>query len=388
MTNITESNSLDLSKQQIVFVHGSLGMGGAEILRISVLDEMVRRKANVRVVVLRQPGELADRVRKLGVQVDVLSNRGGLFDLPGVLRLAKYFRQHRPQIVQSSQFLTNLHTRLACWFSRVPIHIIEEHGIYKWKRWYHRLLDRWVNARAAGVIACSQRVAESAAQDLGLPVNQVHVVHNCVGHDHLEEGQPIDQYQLRQSLVGGDQPPKRLVGIVGTLRWEKGHKYLLQAWKHLYEQKVLDEHDHLLIAGDGPMGRELQELARGLTNVHFLGTVSDTRRLLAALDLFVLPSINEGFGIAIIEAMAAGVPVISTRSGGIPEIITPFETGVLVEPKNRVELANAIEFALMNREKSFEMAEKGREKVAQCFIPKAYVDRLAEVYRQLSEPSK
>ncbi len=234
-------------------------MGGAEVLRLSVLEEMLRRDdLEIRVCVLRDRGVLADRVVQMGIPLDVLGNRGGLLDVAGVLRLAKYLRRHRPDVVQSSQFLTNLHTRLAGWLARTPSVIIEEHGIYGWKRWYHRMLDRWVNGRAQAVVACSHCVARSAASHLGIDESKITVIHNCAAASHFD---PLvaDAKAGGFDLAGG---PSFSVVTVGTLRWEKGHRFLLQAWKQLHDDAAIAADAQLWIVGSGPLESQLRQKPR------------------------------------------------------------------------------------------------------------------------------
>ena len=372
------------TRPKICFVHGKFDLGGAEVLRLSVLKEMVRRQHNVEMIQLEMPGQLTESVKSIGVPIESLGNQGSLFDMAGIRRLKAFLKTREYDVVQSSQFISNLHTGFACRSLGIKNHIIEEHGIYLWKKFRHRLLDRTFNSRAAAVIACSTKVAESAAVNLNLPVSKIDVVHNCVDDKHLL---PIDpnwksseagQFE-RADLVGAANA-QHLTGIVGTLRWEKGHRFLLEAWQQLQQQNCLSPQHHLLIIGDGPLRRELESFASKLPNVHFLGSVSDTRPVLRCLDLFVLPSVNEGFGIAIIEAMAAGVPVISTRSGGIPEVVTD-GTGILVSPENSAELAAEIKQAIDR--KAPQTIAAARQRVEDHFTPNAYVDRLESIYARL-----
>ena len=372
------------NQPKICFVHGKLGLGGAEVLRLSILKEMIRRQHNIELIQLREPGQLTERVKSLGVPIESLGNRGGLLDRAGIRRLKAFLKTRDYDVVQSSQFTTNLHTGIACRSLGLKNHIIEEHGIYLWKKFHHRLLDRTFNSRAAAVIACSAKVAESAAVNLNLPVGRIDVIHNCVGDEHLlpidPEWKSSDAGQLQRGNLVGTADAQHLTGIVGTLRWEKGHRFLLEAWKQLHQQNQLSPQHHLLMIGDGPLRSELESLASELPNVHFLGSVSNTRSVLRCLDLFVLPSVNEGFGIAIIEAMAAGVPVISTCSGGIPEVVTD-GTGVLVPPENSAELAKAIAETI-HRDVQ-QMIAAARKRVEDHFTPAAYVDRLESIYDRL-----
>jgi glycosyltransferase involved in cell wall biosynthesis len=364
--------------RKIIFVHGTLGLGGAEVLRQSVLEELSRDASlSLRVCVLREEGVLASQIRKLGVPVDFLNNRGGLLDVGGVRRLAGYLRSHDPDVVQSSQFVTNLHTVLAGKMAGVPRIAIEEHGIYTWKRWYHRLLDRWVCSRADYVVACSESVAKSAAKHLAVSPERINVVHNCVASSFLSADQRLSP-ELRHELAGGKS--SLLACMVGTLRWEKGHRFLIEAWKRLVESKRLPEDTVLLIVGDGPLATTLRQQADGLRSVRFLGSRDDVGAILRSSDLFLLPSVNEGFGIAIIEAMAAGVPVISTSSGGIPEIIDHERNGLLVEPGDVDGLVEAIACMASSETLRQRLSRKAQDDVARRFTPAVYCDALRDLW--------
>ena len=369
--------SNDQKRPLLIFVHGSLGTGGAEVLRISVLEELLQRDCmDLRVCVLRERGTLADQVEHLGIPLDVLGNRGGLLDVYGIFRLARYLRRHQPALVQASQFLTNLHTCVANWFTRIPIVVIEEHGIYQWKRWYHRSLDRWINGRSNAVIACSFAVAKSASQHLGLSTDHITVIHNCAAKQHF--------LQPKSKALVNAKP--FIVGIVGTLRQEKGHRYLIEAWQQLSQSHQLPQEAELWIIGDGPLKCAMEELTSGITKVLFLGSMVNTHELYRQFHLFVLPSMSEGFGIAIVEAMCAGVPVIASQSGGIPEVISDGQTGLLVPPGDSTALAESMSYLISHPEKRHSLAASARIDAEARFTPAHYVDELFAMYVAIGLP--
>jgi glycosyltransferase involved in cell wall biosynthesis len=177
-----------------------------------------------------------------------------------------------------------------------------------------------------------------------------------------------------------------LVGIVAMLRSWKGHGVLLEAIKAL-QGKI--PHLKLLIIGDGPQEKTIRDtiISHGLEKkVIMAGYRKDIPQILKSLDLFVLPSYsNEGAPQAILQAMAFGIPVLSTRAGGIEEVVTNGQTGTLVPPKDIQTLSRAIDWIFRNREESLKMAHNARESIWSRFTMKAMTDKTETIYREVLE---
>ena len=172
--------------------------------------------------------------------------------------------------------------------------------------------------------------------------------------------------------------------VVGTVcrlvEPKKGLSVLLKAMATLTVQHPGCQ---LLIVGDGPARGSLESLSRELRLsdcTRFAGARRDIPRILPLVDLFVLPSLYEGFGIAILEAMAAAKPVVATAVGGIPEFVVPGETGLLVQPGNPAHLAQAIGSLLRDPERAVRMGARGRERVVAGFQVSTVVRRHEQVY--------
>lgn len=149
---------------------------------------------------------------------------------------------------------------------------------------------------------------------------------------------------------------------------------------------VKDYRVNFLIVGDGPLRRQLENetVALGLENrVVFAGERDDVPVILSALDIFVLPSLTEGFPLAILEALAAGRPVIATRVGGIPEIIADNHTGLLIKPGDPAELALAVAGLLTDRERTLSLARAGQLYVKEKFSAEQMVRRVEEEYLKI-----
>ena len=186
---------------------------------------------------------------------------------------------------------------------------------------------------------------------------------------------------LRQEL--GISSRDRIVGSVGRFVPIKGYRYFLEAAKEVLGQQsdVL-----FLLVGDGPLEKELKAFAEALgiaPRVVFAGYREDVAEMIALMDIFVLPSLNEGMGKVLVEAMAEGKPVVATKVGGVPELVSDNLTGILCPPKDSCAMAEAILKLLRDRELARRMGEEGRRRVYPRFDAKVMVEKIEGLYREL-----
>jgi glycosyltransferase involved in cell wall biosynthesis len=191
-----------------------------------------------------------------------------------------------------------------------------------------------------------------------------------------------------------------VVGTVGRLVPVKGHHYLLEAIARLGARRPAL---HLLLVGDGPLRDDLTARATsaGLrvrnagdagvpsgpegATVHMLGLRRDVARLLAAMDLFVLPSLNEGMGRVLVEAMAMELPCIASKVSGVPDVVDDGRTGVLVPPRDPAALVREIGTLIEDPQRARVMGRRGRRKVVPEFSVERMITKLEAVYRELLE---
>lgn len=176
----------------------------------------------------------------------------------------------------------------------------------------------------------------------------------------------------------------RVIGVIGMFDPVKGHVFLLRAIKRLQESGVKDL--TCLIAGEGRLETELKEYvsSAGMEGqVRFLGYRRDVPDLLALMDLVVMPSLRESFGMVALEAMAMKVPVIASRIGGLEEVVEHEKTGLLVPPGDAAALAEAIRTLAEDPEMRRNMGEAGRHRVEQCFGLDSTVRRIEDLYLEL-----
>ena len=244
-------------------------------------------------------------------------------------------------------------------------------------------LDRVLMAFTARVIAVSRMHARYLREAEGLPVSLVRIIENGID---LSAYAPVDATRRARAreelgLAAGD----RVVSMVAAMRPEKAHEAVLAA-THRLREDGLDI--VVLLAGDGERRASLEKASQNLglgDRVRFLGIRADVARLLHASDVLVLPSqgVVETLPLAVIEAMAVGVPVVASRVGSLPELVTDGETGFLVPPADAVALAARLSHIFGNPAAVAEMASRGQRLVRGRFAIERTVERYGALFRDL-----
>ncbi len=308
------------------------------------------------------------------------------FEYPlGLLKLANYLRRENVDILHTHLFEPSVIGLLAGTLARTKMRIETRHySDYHTrinKRWHVRL-DQLCTGLGHGVIAVSQHTADHMISEEQAPPEKLHVVLNGIDFARVKRSDNYDRNRARQEFADEETP---LLLIAARLHPEKGYEYLFQAitkLKHRFNGKI-----KLLVAGKGALLNHYQEMVRALgcdDVVTFLGFRKDLPDLMAGVDLFVLPSVAEAFGLVLAEALYLGTPVVSTQVGGIPEIVADGVDGVLVPPANAEALADAIAALLNDPTRRGQMAGTGCEKVLRKFRFADMVRSYEAVYQQLN----
>lgn len=241
--------------------------------------------------------------------------------------------------------------------------------------WTERATRGWTDH----FIAVSRGLKEQLVSG-GVPGNKVTVIYNGIVPEEFSP--PEEPGASRGKLGFGPETP--LVGIVARLHTVKGHRYFLEAAREVLLQRP---DARFWVVGDGPCRFALEGLAGRLGiagQVTFTGFVEDVRSLMADLNLLVISSLWEGFGLTAVEAMALGVPVVATEVGGLPEVVLHGETGLLVPPANSAALAKSIAWMLDHPGATGEMAKKGGKAVREKFTAAVMARRTEELYRRVA----
>ena len=218
------------------------------------------------------------------------------------------------------------------------------------------------------IIAVSESVKRHLT-DQGIKESKIRVVHNGVD---LLRFQPTDTREAKDKL--GYDPDEPLLGVFGRLSGEKGQRVAIEAMFLIAKSASPEENEfgdaHLAIVGDGKDREDLEASVNALgvrDNVTFTGFKQDVREMMSACDVVIVPSLREGFGLAAVEAMALRKPVVASAQGGLPEIVVPGETGILVPPNDPQALADAVRKLLDDPDLAETMGAKGRARVQEKF---------------------
>jgi glycosyltransferase involved in cell wall biosynthesis len=303
------------------------------------------------------------------------------FDISWPFRLARLIRARGINLIQSHEFTTNCYATLAARLARVPI-VCTVHGKnYYPTRYYRRAAYRWVARNANAFVAVSADLARFLNRRLGIPEHRLRVILN--GVDLTRFGAAQGGRDALRAALG--IPADGFVALTVAALFEvKAHADLIDA-----AAIVLRAHPdvHFLFAGEGPLEPELRNRAerQGVAKrVRFLGFRRDVPELLAASDVYVLPSHSEGLPVSVIEASAAGLPVVATDVGGTGEVVEQDRTGLLVPPRDPERLAAAIGRIVADREAARRLGAAGRERVRTRFGLERMIDDYRRLYSELT----
>jgi glycosyltransferase involved in cell wall biosynthesis len=365
----------------IAFCITDLDVGGAERALVHLVTRLDRREWNPVVFCLSGPGALVVELEAAHVPVTCLGanrNDGFFRRLRIVWRLARELRalSPRPRLLQTFLFHANLAGRIAGRLAGIK-RIVSGIRVAEKRAQWHLRLDWLTNWLIDLNVCVSQSVADFTRERGRLCASKLTVIPNGVDYERFAQAESADLTSL------GIPRESRVILTVGRLDEQKGHRFLIEAFS-----SVLREHRdaRLLIVGEGPLREELQALARqfGVDEaVCFAGYRDDVPALLRASHCFVLPSLWEGMPNVVLEAMAAGVPVVATSVEGVLELIEPERTGLVVKVGDAAELASALKRLLGASGLSLQLAQSAQQSVRERFTHNNSAELYIQAYHQL-----
>jgi sugar transferase (PEP-CTERM/EpsH1 system associated) len=349
-----------------------------------MVDTLTRRLASryhFVIACLDEVGDLGERLIGDGFEVVQLHRRAG-FDWRCVRRLGRFLEANNVQVVHAHQYTPFAYAAATRLFGRRPRIVFTEHG-----RFYpdmtsrkRRAFNRLVVSRLDRLVAVGESVRQALIEKEGLPASRIQVIYNGIDLEPVKLT-PRQRSELRKVMGASDED--FLVVQVARLDTIKDHPTALRVIAAASRE---DSSLRLAIVGDGPekanIERQVHELSLN-KHVRLLGKRDDVAHLLAAADAFLLTSVSEGIPVTIIEALAAGVPVVATAVGGVPEVIDDGISGLLA-PAGDV---SALAVALLRLARDAALQEKfaceGAKRASERFSEDRMIERYASIYRDI-----
>ena len=350
----------------------ALKIGGSEMLASRVARALNQgRRYACSIYGLQGSGTLAEKLAAEGIPARAFS-KNGRFDVKLIVRLAKQFRADGVQMLHTHHLGQLLYGGIAGKLAGAKV-IHTEHEYYSLTQLRHRRLLRLLSVMAQTVTSVAEPVTEFLRCQVGIPCRKLVTITNGVDVALFQTAPPISRATL------GWRDKDIVIGCLARLETEKGHSILLEALK---KTRVRYPYVNLALIGDGSERGRLEQMVRQLGLEHavqFLGNRTDVPELLASCDIVALASLQEGLPLSLLEAMAAGKPVVATRVGSVPQVVLEGQTGLLVGPGDSGALGKAIEILVGDQANRARLGTHGLDLV------KAYYsfERMMAQYIQL-----
>jgi L-malate glycosyltransferase len=364
-----------------------LPVGGAERMLIDIARGLNPQRFASIVCCIQDRGELAAQLDAAGIPVHALGRmRTKRFDWGAIRALVRLMREQRIDLVHSHLYHANLYGRLAARFAQVPA-IATVHNTYVRRKFHRELLNRWLAGASARLIAVSEDVRSDLMKYDRIPAQKIAVIPNGIDVGRVDtaltRGEARERLGLAEETIA--------LGCVARLEEQKGHRFLLEALRMLNDPRHGAPRFRALLVGDGRLRAELEQRAGALGVAEwtqFLGTRHDVPEILKALDLCVMPSLWEGLSVAMLEAMAAGLPLVISDVSGVSQVIGDNRYGLKVPAGDARALADAIAGLAADPARRRALGAAARERVLARFSAQAMLASLSRLYDEVSSPAK
>jgi glycosyltransferase involved in cell wall biosynthesis len=365
------------SRKKILHIVEDLKIGGLERVIETIVMGLDRRKYDVEVWCLARGGAIAEEIRERGIPVRILGLKS-YYNPARIGDLARMLREARFDVIHAHGYFASTFSRLAALTARVPVIVLHIHTTYHQFKARNRRIESLLSLYTDRVICVSRAVGDYAVEHLGIFPGSVSVVYNTAFAD-VDTCSPEDVDRWRSALrLDGSED---VVLSLASLTENKGHEVLLHAVKRLTD---MGRNVRCVLVGAGPLRRKLERATESLglgESVFFAGVQADVAPFLRIAHMLVLASIErEGLSVALIEGASAGLPLVGSRIGGIPEVIEDGENGILVTPGSSWELCGAMGRVFGDPLLKERMGRQSRAIYRTRFSPEVMIAKIEAIY--------
>jgi len=340
-----------------------------------------KERFNVIFIYLRGHGDEKNLLKEAGYEVFYLSNieRINTFRFSILFKLVRILKEHNVDIIHCHAHKSTVYGTVAAVLAKTPVVMAHVHGLGRSRNFRRKLMNFLLFKKINRIVPVAESVKEDVLKNnWSVPEEKITVLENSIDYGRFADVS-ISKEDAKRIL--GLASDAFVFGTVGRLAPTKGLSYLIEAFPKVKEQKPSAQ---LVLFGDGPCRAELEQQASNMScrdSIHFLGHRDNIEQLLRGMDVFVLSSVAEGMPRAILEVMAAGIPCIATEVGGIPEIISGNNVGILVPPKDSESLAEAmVNVANLTDEKLEKQVVKAQNRVRQFYSHQVVREKVRKLY--------
>ncbi|RZB30171.1 MAG: hypothetical protein SRB1_02451 [Desulfobacteraceae bacterium Eth-SRB1] len=366
------------NKMTIMYVIDDLLVGGAQNVLLTTINALNKRKFKIFVVALFGSNGLANEMESAGAEV-IFLHMAHKFDLIRVLKLIKAIREKKIMLVHTHLLIANFWGRLAARLAGTKIIISTLHNYFYHRKSLNLIIERAIYPITTKIITVSEDMKKWFIREEKPDKDKFITIYNPI--DLNEFPGVINCQNIKKELNIDNNYP--VLGNIQPMRQKNKQQFLVHAMSQIV--KVFPN-VKLLMVGDGPLKNDMERLVDKLglgKHIIFLGFRHDISEILSAIDIFVSCPIYEAFGMVILEAMAMKKPVVTTRVGGIPEVVLENETAVLVDPQNPDQLSTAIINLSQDKERSQQLGVMGRKRAEELFSSEFIVRKIEALYEEL-----
>ena len=372
-----------MNKVKILHLISSAGFFGAENVIIELAKELLSSNYDSIIGVFNNihsvHTEIADAAKNYNLNVRLFTCNGP-FDLKALSTIRHFIKENDIKIIHSHGYKSNFYALLATLYNKNLSSITTCHlwtGESLRDRIYE-FLDKIMLNRFDRIVTVSDELMAQVAT-LRVSKGKVTTIYNGIDLNRFNGSVNIDEIRKKFNIP----LHFKVIGTIGRLNEQKAQIFIIESASQIL--KVFPD-TIFMIVGDGPLKQSLQEkvvAAKLENNFLFTGIYKNIPEILAAMDIFILPSLAEGLPMALLEAMAAKKPIIASKVGSIPQLIIPDETGLLIEPRDVPSLENSIIGLLNDKDKAGKLAENGYMTIVNKFSSKVMTRKYIDVYDTL-----